>query len=777
MRALANSTARLKEALRAQAAAMGGDATWLTVPAQPARFASWPDAVDPRLLGALRSRGIERPYAHQAQAVAHALAGRDQVVVTPTASGKTLCYTVPVLQAIVEDPHARALYLFPTKALAQDQLHELQELVDAAGLDVGAFTYDGDTAPAARRAVRTAGHVVITNPDMLHTGILPHHTKWVRLFEQLRYVVIDELHTYRGVFGSHVANVLRRLLRVCRFYGSEPIFICCSATIANPRELANALTGRDTVLVADNGAPRGERHVLLYNPPVVQPALGIRRGIVRSATALASALQAAGAQTLVFARSRTDVEVLTQYLRAAPGGRTRLPGHDEWVRGYRSGYLPRERRAIEAGLRDGSVRTVVATNALELGIDIGGLDATVLAGYPGSVASFWQQVGRAGRSAAPSVAVYVAGSGALDQYIVTHPEFLDGERVEVGLVDPDNLLVAADHVRCAVFELPLEDGEREQLGASAPVVLDELEAHGIVHRAGGRTYWTSEAYPAHEVSLRRGDAQNVVIIKQGAPPVVIGEIDRSSAMTLLHDEAIYLHDGRQYHVDRLDWAELKAYVRPVDVDYYTDAHLAVDLRVLARADACGELEPSGCGDVAVTYLATIFKKIKLHTHENVGWGTIRLPQDDVHSTAFWLAIPDGATDGWPTADIESALVALGQLLAHCAPLLVLCAAGDLQLATQLRSPHTLRPTVFLWESVPGGVGLAEQLCRERARLLVFARATVAGCPCPHGCPACVGPPAGPGERPKARVAALLAALGASAERVPARAALVASGGA
>ncbi|MBM4416516.1 MAG: DEAD/DEAH box helicase, partial [Chloroflexi bacterium] len=727
--------APLMDALRAAAAAQGGDATWLSVPARPARFADWPTAVDARIREALRGGGIARLYTHQAEAVAHALARRDQVVVTPTASGKTLCYTVPVLQALLDDPNARALYLFPTKALAQDQLHELQGLVEAAGLDVGAFTYDGDTAPAARRAVRTAGHVVITNPDMLHTGILPHHTKWVRLFEQLRYIVVDELHIYRGVFGSHVANVLWRLLRVCRFYGSDPVFICCSATIANPRELASALTGRTPALVADNGAPRGERHVLLYNPPVVQPALGIRRGVVRSATALASALQAAGAQTLVFARSRTDVEVLTQYLRAAPGGRARLPGHDQWVRGYRSGYLPRERRAIEAGLRDASVRTVVATNALELGIDIGGLDATVLAGYPGSVASFWQQVGRAGRSEAPSVAVYVAGSGALDQYIVTHPEFLDGERVEAVLIDPENLLVAADHVRCAVFELPLDDEERAQLGASAPVVLDELEAHGLVHRTGGRTYWTSEAYPAHEVSLRRGDEQNVVIIEQTTPPVVIGEVDRASAMTLLHDEAIYLHDGRQYHVDRLDWEELKAYVRAVNVDYYTDAHLAVDLRVLARTELCGEPAPSGCGDVAVTYLATIFKKIKLHTHENIGWGTIRLPQDDVHSTAFWLALPDDAIAGWPAADIESALVALGQLLAHCAPLLVLCAAGDLQLATQLRSPHTLRPTVFLWESVPGGVGLAEQLCRERARLLMLARATVAGCACPRGCPA------------------------------------------
>jgi DEAD/DEAH box helicase domain-containing protein len=760
-------TAALRSALTREVAALGGEGTWLTVPAQPARFAEWPAAVDPRLVAALRTDGIERPYVHQAQAVEHALAGRDQVVVTPTASGKTLCYTVPVLQAIATDPHARALYLFPTKALAQDQLHELQGLVDAAGLGVGSFTYDGDTAPAARRAVRTAGHVVITNPDMLHTGILPHHTKWVRLFEQLRYVVIDELHTYRGVFGSHVANVLRRLERVCRFYGSRPTFICCSATIANPRELASALTGREVALVAESGAPRGERHVLLYNPPVVQPALGIRRGIVRSATALAGALQGAGAQTLVFARSRTDVEVLTQYLRTAPGGRARLPGADERVRGYRSGYLPRERRAIESGLRAGTVRTVVATNALELGIDIGGLGAAVLAGYPGSVASFWQQVGRAGRSAAPSLAVYVAGSSPLDQYVVAHPEFLDGSHVEAALIDPDNLLVAADHVRCAVFELPLEDAERGDLGAAAPLVLDELAAHGLVHETQGRTYWTSDAYPAHEVSLRRGDEQNVVIVEQGTPSTVIGEVDRASAMTLVHDEAIYVHDGRQFHVDRLDWDELKAYVRPVDVDYYTDAHLAVDLRVLARAAQCEQPEPDGCGDVAVTYLATIFKKIKLYTQENVGWGTIRLPQDDVHTAAFWLAIPEHVTAAWPAAEIEGALVALGQLLAHCAPLLALCAPGDLQLAAQLRSPHTLRPTVFLWESVPGGVGLAERLCRERARLIELARATAAGCGCLDGCPSCVGPPAEPKSRPKARVLELLDALAADAARAPA----------
>lgn len=735
---------------------------WRTLPAQAARSAPWPPRLDPRLVEALGRRGIAAPYTHQAQAIAGALAGRDQVIVTPTASGKTLCYTAPVLQAILDDPQARALYLFPTKALAQDQLHELHALVTAAELDVRAFTYDGDTSPNARRAVRTAGHVVITNPDMLHTGILPHHTKWVRLFEHLRYVVIDELHTYRGVFGSHVANVLRRLLRICRFYGSEPVFICCSATIANPAELAERLTGRPVALVDDNGAPRGERTIALYNPPVVNRELGIRRGVVNATVDVAARLQAAGVQTIVFGGSRTRVEELTQYLREARGGALPDAGAER-VRGYRSGYLPQERRAIEAALREGRLRTVVATSALELGIDIGGLDAAVLAGYPGTLASLWQQMGRAGRRDAPSLAVLVASSSPLDQYAVTHPEYLFGDSIEAGLIDPDNAVVAVEHVKCAVFELPVDDDEHAALGRRTTALLEALDETGMVHRAGGRAYWSSEAFPAAEVSLRAGAEQNVVIVDPGPPARVIGEIDRPSAMTLVHDEAIYVHDGRQYHVDHLDWEELKAYVRPVDVDYYTDGHLAVDLKVIGEWDAEGGAAAvvRGHGEVAVTYLATLFKKIRLHTHENIGWGKIRLPQDDLHTGAFWIALPEGragVTGGG--LDVEAALPGVGALLRNVAPLLLMCDPRDLHLATQARSPHTGLPTVFLWEAIPGGVGFGERLFHESARLVAIARGLVDACPCAEGCPGCVGPAAAPGLGAKAATQAALRLLAA-----------------
>lgn len=728
-------------ALRADPALAEGWVEWRTLAAEAARYGEWPAALDERLRRALATEGVERPYTHQSEAIANALAGIDQVVVTPTASGKTLCYNVPVVQSVIEDPSTRALYLFPTKALAQDQLHELHSLVTAAGIDLKTFTYDGDTAPAARRAVRTAGHVVITNPDMLHTGVLPNHTKWVRLFENLRYIVIDELHTYRGVFGSHVANVLRRLLRICEFYGSRPSFICSSATIANPRELAGALTGRDVRLVDDNGAPRGERVVGIYNPPLLNAELGIRRGVVHSARAIAERLAAEGAQTIVFARSRHEVELLTQYLRDA-GPAT--PQAAEAVRGYRSGYLPRERRAIEAGLRNGEVRTVVSTNALELGIDIGGMQAAVLAGYPGTMASLWQQLGRAGRTNEISLGVLVASGDPLGQYVASNADYVFAQPIEAALINPDNPIVAAEHLKCAVFELPLEAEEQLALGAHTPALLDAFEADGTLFRQGERVYWSSQAYPAEEVSLRLAAEQNVVIVDQGPPAKVIGQVDRPSAMTLVHDEAIYVHDGRQYHVDRLDWEELKAYVRAVDVDYYTDAHLAVDLKVLEEWEGRRAPVRVGHGEVAVTYLATIFKKIKLYTHENVGWGQIRLPQDDLHTGAFWLTLPAELEHVAARAELEGALVGLGNLLRGIAPLLLMCDPSDLHLATQVRAPHTGVPTIFLWESVPGGVGFGQHLYAEAPRLLALARGALAGCRCLDGCPGCVGPPAAPG---------------------------------
>jgi len=721
---------------------------WRHLPPSQPSLAPLPKALDPRLAKVMARRGIERLYSHQSEAIEAVLAGQNVAVVTPTASGKTLCYNLPILHSILDDGEARALYLFPTKALAQDQLDELHGLITGLGVDIKTFTYDGDTPADARRAVRAAGHIVVTNPDMLHTGILPHHTKWMKLFENLRYVVIDELHQYRGVFGSHVANVIRRLRRICRFYGSDPLFICCSATIANPGELAERLVGAPVAVVDRNGAPRCERVVGLYNPPVVNRELGIRRSALKAARTLAAHLLRSGVQTIVFAPSRLTVELLVRHLRDALPSK---PGEPPPVEGYRSGYLPRERRAIEAGLREGRVRGVAATNALELGIDIGGLDAAVLLGYPGSLASAWQQMGRAGRGNGLSFAVLVTPSTPLNQYLAHHPEYLFETPPEAGLINPDNLIIRVSHLKCAAFELPFERGE--DFGPDTADLLELLAEGSILHAVDGRYHWMAEAYPAEQVSLRSASSDNFVIVEDGPRPRVVGEMDRPSAPLLIHDEAIYMHGGQQYHVDRLDWKEKKAYLRPVNVDYYTDANLAVDLKVLEAGAEDGD---GSCrryhGDVAVTFLATIFKKIKLDTQENVGWGKIHLPQEDMHTTAYWLALEEPACERLDRAQLQAGLWGMAHLLSGVAPLFLMCDPKDLQAVAQVRSPFTGAPTVFLYERHPGGVGLAEGLYAVHGPLLAAALELARRCPCADGCPSCVGP--GLDEAPDSKRAAI-----------------------
>jgi len=729
-----------------------GSETWVRrLAEEPARFADWPEGLDPRLTAALAGRGIARPYTHQAQAIAAALDGRNTVVVTPTASGKTLCYNVPVLDRVLKDRSARALYLFPTKALAQDQLDELHGLIGAVGAAIGTFTYDGDTPADARRAVRQAGHIVLTNPDMLHTAILPHHTKWVQLFESLEFVVIDELHTYRGVFGSHVANVIRRLRRICQFYGSDPTFILCSATIANPGELAARLIGDAVEVIDENGAPRGERIVVVHNPPVVNRELGIRQSSLKAARDIAAQLIRSGVQTIVFAPSRVRVELLLTYLREALREK---PGDPERVAGYRGGYLPNERRAIERGLREGTVRGVVATNALELGIDIGGMGASVVTGYPGSLASLWQQFGRAGRARESSLAVLVASSNPLDQYVAHHPEFLFERGVEAAAIDPDNPYILASHLKCAAFELPFANGE--QFGAHGEVMLDILAEEGVLQQANGRYYWMSEAYPAEEVSLRTASTDNFVIIEQGPKPRVIGECDRPSAPLLIHEDAIYIHRGQQYQVEHLDWDDKKAYVRAVAVDYYTDAQLAVELKVIARereaAAAAGAWE---LGEVAVTFLATIFKKVKLHTHENVGWGQIAIPEENMHTASAWLTFDERATAGLGRDELALGLEGVAHVLRNLAPVFCLCDARDLGADAQVRSPSTGKPTVYLYDMVPGGIGLAERVFEARERIVVACLEAVRGCGCENGCPSCVGPQAERNSPAKRSAAVLL----------------------
>jgi DEAD/DEAH box helicase domain-containing protein len=739
------------------------------LPARAAQHSPFPGWLDERLVGALRGRGIEQLYSHQADALEALRAGRDIVVVTPTASGKSLCYDLPVLQALTEDPSARALYLFPTKALGQDQLASFRELAVDAGLSVAAGIYDGDTPGPIRSTIRAAGQVVVTNPDMLHAAILPHHTKWFQLFEQLRYVVVDEAHTYRGVFGSHVADVLRRLFRLCEHYGSRPQVVCCSATIGNPGTLAETLTGRPVTVIDRNGAPAGAKHVVVLNPPIVDQRLGVRAGGLGLARRAALAFLRAGRQTIVFGRSRVGVELMLTGLRESlREGRGPLSR----VRGYRGGYLPSERRDIEAGLRSGEILGVVSTNALELGIDIGRLDVAVLAGYPGTIASTWQQIGRAGRRQEESVAILVAGPGPIDQFIAAHPEFLFDTSPEEARLDPTNLHVLLAHLRAATFELPFETGA-ELAGVPTDELLAFLaeEAH-VRHADDGRWYWASENFPAAEVSLRVAAPENVVIIDTaGARPRVIGEVDLFAAPTLVHENAIYLHESRQYHVDRLDWDERRAYVRPIDVDHYTQAELAVTLKPLETfALAAAPAAERAHGEVMVSSMATIFKKLRLETNENLGWGRIHLPEIELHTTAYWLALDPPAFAGWRRDQLDSALSGAGRAMQTVGSVMLMSDPRDLGLVAQVRSPHVERPLIYLYDSVPGGVGLADRLYERHDELISGALGLVEECPCEEGCPACTGPRLEGGGDAKRDAVRLLTLLAGETRRRAGRAA-------
>ena len=965
----------VQEALGALAARYRGDEVLTSIkhiPAREAQFSPMPSWVRPELVAAYRAKGIDQLYSHQAAAAELARAGKDFVVVTPTASGKTLCYNLPILNAILENTDTRALYLFPTKALAQDQLTELHDLATrvqegppgrrnerapeapvrgareivepGASVQFGVFTYDGDTPSDARKAIRERGHVILTNPDMLHTGILPHHTKWTRVFENLRYIVLDELHTYRGVFGSHLANVLRRIARIAEFYGSRPQFICCSATIANPGELARQLIEREVSTVEENGAPAAEKLFVFYNPPMVNRNLGIRRSYLTETTRVAKELLSRKLQTIVFANSRLHTEVLLTYLQQANPA---PPGGAEPIRGYRGGYLPGERREIERGLREGRVRGVVATNALELGIDIGSLDACVMAGYAGSIASTWQRAGRAGRRSGTSCAILVASSAPLDQFIVQHPDYFFGRSPEHAYVQPDNLEILVNHLKCAAFELPI--GPEERFG-NAKVDVQEfcgrLAEAGFLHRSGANWHWVQEAYPADTVSLRSVTSDNFVIIhasveddgnatggKKGAPEV-IGEVDFSSALTTVHPKAIYLHQGQQYHVDRLDFDQRKAYVRRVNIDYYTDAIRYTQVRVLeiaeeeriagpasrARGDAkiadeerfvaSSALQPSSPGipppppdtlsfrvdgpdsfflpgearsgpgarnlssaaqsppstalsfraegpdslslpgearsgpgarnlssaaeretslggrsfssdikdgreapsslpnapfpsgprerassepsaasapsasrahgDVLVRSQVIGFKKIKFFTNENVGDGKLELPENEMHTTAFWITLGRSLLAGLPFAlsDRQSGIFGLLHALESMATLLLMCDRRDLgtavgerpaspgvetewqEFSRALNDPAELKeyfePNLYLYDAYPGGIGFSEPLYRVHELLLQRTRELIASCPCESGCPSCVGPAGEKSERTKEAALAMLA---------------------
>lgn len=734
------------------------------LPGREGRFAPLPGDMPPALAQALRSRGITQLYAHQAQAWNATAAGQHVVIATPTASGKSLCYTLPVISAAIRQ-RAKALFLFPTKALAQDQVAELLELNQAGDLGVKAFTFDGDTPGDARQAIRLHGDIVVSNPDMLHQAILPHHTKWAQFFENLRYIVIDEVHTYRGVFGSHVANVLRRLQRVCAFYGVSPQFILCSATIGNPAEHASALIEQPVTAILDSGAPVGEKHVLLWNPPVVNPDLGLRASARSQSNRIARTAIRAGLKTLVFAQSRLMVEVLTKYLKDVFDSDPRKPPR---IRAYRGGYLPTERRAAEREMRAGQVDGIVSTSALELGVDIGALDVVVLNGYPGSVAATWQRFGRAGRRQQASLGVLVASSDPLDQYLVRHPEFFQGAPPEHARIAADQPLILLDHIRCAAFELPFREGELFGPQDATPW-LQVLSEEGVLHQEGERFEWIADSYPANAVSLRSvADGNFVVVDRTDGRQTIVAEVDFSAASLTLYEGAIHMIQSVPYQVERLDWTGRKAFVTRTNVDYYTDAIDYTKLKVLEAFDG----SPAGSGsahhgEVHVARRVSGYKKIRYYTHENIGYGPVNLPDLELHTTAVWWQLPQRALeqafdhrqealDGFLAAAHALHIVATVAVMAEARDLQKAVGSGDgAWFATpdangraQMRSGFgedeaaltgPFVPTLYLYDAFPGGVGLSAPLFERREDLVRLARDLVHRCDCRAGCPACVGP--------------------------------------
>ncbi len=719
------------------------------VPPREGSCVPFPENIDSCLREALRATGITELYTHQRSAYDSIREGNHTVVVTPTASGKTLCYNLPVMQGLLENDDSRALYLFPTKALSQDQQSELNAVINANNLSLPVHTYDGDTPSSVRIAARKTGRIVISNPDMLHAGILPNHPRWIKFISALHYIVIDEIHTYRGVFGSHMANLMRRLLRIARFYGSEPVFICCSATIGNPKELTEQILQCPVRLIDNNGAPAGEKNIILYNPPLVDRVQGIRRGVVLEAQRIGADILKRGAKMILFARSRVRVELIASYIRQRlvnfynDNSRIR-------VESYRGGYLPSERRAIEKGLREGTVHGVVSTNALELGIDIGGLDVSILAGLPGSVASAWQQAGRAGRRETPSLAILIASSSPTDQYMIKHPEYFFAQSPESGWVDPDNIFILLDHLKCAVFELPMKKGEL--FGGDVEELLEYFEENGVVRYTKDAYYWADRGYPAEDISLRSVTAENVIIVDvTEGRNTVIGEMDLPSAKELLFEGAVYIHRGDQFFVQELDLDDNRCYVSESTVNFYTDAIVKTDIKVLEEDETVPFMDYSYVtGDILVRRQVAKYKKLKYGTHENIGYGEIHLPEEEMHTRTVVLLFAAESKSGAFLQSLreefrEIVLSKVGTLLINVAPFILLCDRRDISCSERIRDPHFELPALYMYEMYPGGIGLTEGFAKKIQLILHAGKELVTECPCTRGCPSCIGPEGGSSE--------------------------------
>ena len=672
----------------------------------------------PSLHGALRESGLLPLFTHQAAAVDVVLEGRDVAVVTPAASGKSLCYNIPVAQSLLTDPSARALYLFPTKALAHDQLRGLQGLLPAK-LASRVAIFDGDTDSSERASVRRSAQVVLTNPDMLHYGMLPNHRAWSRLLPSLKYVVVDEAHVYRGIFGSHVANVLRRLRRLCRHYGADPIFILCSATIANAGELAERLVGRPATVVGDDGAPHGAKHFVFWDPPIVDEERGTRAGAGSETSRLMEMLLKRDARTLAFVRTRRQAELV--YMSVRDRLREGSAPLAERLRPYRASYLAEERREVERGLLDGALLGVVATNALELGIDIGDLDVTLLAGYPGSVASTWQQAGRSGRGGQPSLSVLVAQDNPLDQYLMRHPDFFFGRPHEHARIRPENPYVLGPHLQCAAYELPLTPADARLFGDDLSGHIDQLAKDGLLREQGGRWFISSGR--------------------------VLEHVDELAAFSQLHSGAVYLHQGESYLVERLDVGAGVAYLRSAEVPYYTESRDVTDIRIV-ETHATKELAGArvNVGEVQVSRKVVGFRKRGFYQASvddaDLGDELLDLPSREFRTVAFWFDLPSATLNRAlrDREDLAGGLHAMEHAAIGVLPLFALCDRNDIGGVSIALHPDTGEPQVFIYDGHPGGVGIAEHGYAIVGELLEATLAAVAECPCADGCPSCVQSP-------------------------------------
>ncbi|MCA9219479.1 MAG: DEAD/DEAH box helicase [Planctomycetales bacterium] len=738
------------------------------LPERPGQFAEPDEHLPETVRRLLAARGIERLYSHQAAAYDAARRQQDLVAVTGTASGKTLCYNLPILAECLADRQARALYLFPTKALAQDQLKGLLELLAGDAEAAGAIkpgVFDGDTPTAQRRRIKAEANLVLSNPDMLHASILPYHPKWSRFFSELRYVVLDEVHMYRGILGANVACVLRRLLRVCEHYGSRPVFLCASATVANPGELASRLVGRPVQVIDNDGAPRGRKYFALWNPtPLGRDSLA-RRSAADDAVWWMREAMRGDLQSLAFTRTRQATELINRYVQES-FARENSPLAKR-MRAYRGGYLPNERRQIEQDLFSGELRGVAATNALELGVDIGSLDVVLLVQYPGTIASAWQQAGRSGRRQTESLAVLLAGNDPIDQYLLRNPGYFFAQSPEHAVVDPENPYVLAKHLKAAAFELPLDDAAVDRFGPLAAPIAEVLTDAGDVSKVAGRFYFSGGQNPAQKISLRHMSDETFSIIlcpnhqespKRSAPiddPAerkhpgpephanhVIANVDAISAPELIYPEAVYLHNGETYFVRDLDLENKVAYVERHEMDYYTQAVLESNVKITGERYSTDSLPTCqlAFGDVDVSWKTVAFKKIKFGTRENVGYGQVDIPEQRLPTTAFWLSPHDGVRQQLKQAGhrASEANAGLRNLAVVALPMIAMCDSRDV--SGVVDSQNLGVSSVIMYDRYPGGLGYCEKGCQYIGQLLQLCYEMVQGCECEEGCPSCVGLP-------------------------------------